>query len=141
MKINQLLTTLLAMAPSTALSAIMETGIPAEHAKAVGKVAGSLCSEVEEVGKYKVSLGEDQFYCDEESTGLVANAMMAGIDESLMASRKRSQLNVEERERGGWNYRGWCRGICCGGRGYGCGYLDNPAIPAVIEWVDGKAIN
>merc|ERR1712241_561404 len=96
MKINQLLTTLLAMAPSTALSAILETGIPAEHAKAVGKVAGSLCSGVVEVGKYKVSLGEDQFYCDEESTGLVANAMMAGIDESLMAGRKRSQLNVKD---------------------------------------------
>merc|ERR1712241_866859 len=102
MKINQLLTTLLAMAPSTALSAILETGIPAEHAKAVGKVAGSLCSGVEEVGKYKVSLGEDQFYCDEESTGLVANAIMAGIDESLMASRKRSQLDVKEREGAGW---------------------------------------
>ena len=86
MKINQLLTTLLAMAPSTALSAIMETGIPAEHATAVGKVVGSLCSEAEEVGKYQVSLGEDKFYCDEESTGMIANAVMAGIDESLMAS-------------------------------------------------------
>merc|ERR1712241_432018 len=131
MKINQLLTTLLAMAPSTALSAIMETGIPAEHAKAVGKVAGSLCSEVEEVGKYKVSLGEDQFFCDEESTGLVANAMMAGIDESLMASRKRSQLNVKDQ----WG-RKFNRAI---------GQIGNAvveaAVPAVIDWVTGEAIN
>jgi len=135
MKINQLLTTLLAMAPSTALSAIMETGIPAEHAKAVGKVAGSLCSEVEEVGKYKVSLGEDQFYCDEESTGLVANAMMAGIDESLMASRKRSQLNVKDQ---------WGRSI---NRAIGraAGQIGNAvvdaAVPAVIDLFTGEAIN
>jgi len=135
MKINQLLTTLLAMAPSTALSAIMETGIPAEHAKAVGKVAGSLCSEVEEVGKYKVSLGEDQFYCDEESTGLVANAMMAGIDESLMASRKRSQLNVKDQ----WG-RKFNRAI-----GRAAGQIGNAiieeAVPAVIDLVTGEAIN
>ena len=38
MTINQLLTTLLAMAPSTALSAIFTSGIPEEHASAVKKV-------------------------------------------------------------------------------------------------------
>ena len=122
------------MAPSTALSAIMETGIPAEHAAAVGKVAGSLCSEAEEVGKYKVSVGEDNFYCDEASTGLVANAMMAGIDESLMASRKRSQLNVKDQEGEGW---GPAARIATR---YG-GQALQAAVPAVIDYVTGEATN
>ena len=101
MKINQLLTTLLAMAPSTALSAILTSGIPEEHAPAVKKVVGALCSETQESDKpFVVSLGDDSFYCDEASTGLVANAAMAGIDESLMPpSRRKNQLRVKGQAR------------------------------------------
>jgi hypothetical protein len=103
MKINQLLTTLLAMAPSTALSAILTSGVPEEHAPAVKKVVGALCSETQESDKpFVVSLGDDSFYCDEASTGLVANAAMAGIDESLMPSRRKNQLRVKGQAREGW---------------------------------------
>jgi len=101
MKINQLLTTLLAMAPSTALSAILTSGVPEEHAPAVKKAVGALCSETQESDKpFVVSLGDDSFYCDEASTGLVANAAMAGIDESLMPpSRRKNQLRVKGQAR------------------------------------------
>ena len=103
MKINQLLTTLLAMAPSTALSAILTSGVPEEHAPAVKKAVGALCSETQESDKpFVVSLGDDSFYCDEASTGLVANAAMAGIDESLMPSCRKNQLRVKGQEREGW---------------------------------------
>jgi len=104
MKINQLATTLLAMAPSTALSAIFTSGVPEEHAPAVKKAVGALCSETQESDKpFVVSLGDDSFYCDEASTGLVANAAMAGIDESLMPpSRRKNQLRVKGQVREVW---------------------------------------
>merc|ERR1712003_443034 len=51
---------------------------------------------------FVVSLGDDSFYCDEASTGLVANAAMAGIDESLMPSRRKNQLRVKGQAREGW---------------------------------------
>ena len=96
MKINQLPTTLLAMAPSTALLAILTSGIPEEHAPAVKKAVGALCSKAQESDKpYVVSLGNDSFYCDKTSTGLVANAVIAGIDESLMPSCRKNQLRVK----------------------------------------------
>merc|ERR1712176_1263433 len=104
MKINQLATTLLAMAPSTALSAIFSSGVPEEHAPAVKKAVGALCSETQESDTpFVVSLGDDSFYCDEASTGLVANAAMAGIDESLMPpSRMKNQLRVKGQVREVW---------------------------------------
>ena len=103
MKINQLLTTLLAMAPSTALSAILTSGVPEEHAPAVKKVVGILCSKTQESDKpYVVSLGDDSFYCNKASTGLVANATISGIDESLMPSPRKNQLRVKGQEREGW---------------------------------------
>ena len=51
---------------------------------------------------FVVSLGDDSFYCDEASTGLVANAAMAAIDESLMPSRRKNQLRVKGQESEGW---------------------------------------
>merc|ERR1712176_1622569 len=104
MKINQLATTLLAMAPSTALSAIFSSGVPEEHAPAVKKAVGAFCSETQESDTpFVVSLGDDSFYCDEASTGLVANAAMAGIDESLMPpSRMKNQLRVKGHVREVW---------------------------------------
>ena len=91
------------MAPSTALSAILTSGVPEEHAPAVKKVVGALCSETQESDKpFVVSLGDDSFYCDEASTGLVANAAMAGIDESLMPSRRKNHLRVKGQAREGW---------------------------------------
>jgi len=81
----------------------LTSGIPEEHAPAVKKAVGALCSETQESDKpFVVSLGDDSFYCDEASTGLVANAAMAGIDESLMPSRRKNQLRVKGQVREGW---------------------------------------
>merc|ERR1719464_984986 len=101
MKINPLFATLLALPPSSvAASDIMTTQLPKEHASAVNKVVAALCSKTKGSDKaYEVKLGPDSHYCDEESTGLAANAAMAGVEESLVAARKKNRLAVAARKK------------------------------------------
>merc|ERR1719464_68023 len=96
MKINPLFATLLALPPSSAAASdIMTTQLPKEHLSAVNKVVAALCSKTKgSDSAYEVKVGPDSHYCDEESTGLVANAAMAGVEESLVAARKKNRLAV-----------------------------------------------
>ena len=137
MKINQLVTTLLAIAPSTGLSAILSTGVPEDHVPAVKKVVGALCSEAQESDKpFVVSLGDDSFYCDEESTGLVANAAMASLEETVMASQNKGQLRVKGQESGGFVFT-W--GAAMTAMSFAPMVIDAFTQDTAINWVSCQA--
>merc|ERR1719188_1890650 len=107
MKINQLLTTLLALSPGAALAQdakdAFASQIPEGSATAIKKIAGALCSEAQEPDKpYLVKVGDASYHCDEESTGLVTNAAVGAMEEAIMSGRKKNQLAVKGGEHAAW---------------------------------------
>merc|ERR1712181_198178 len=136
MKISQLLPTLLALFPSAALSEpVLSTAIPMDKTEAVKKVAGALCSPEQESDKsYVVKVAGDSFYCDEESTRLIANTAMASLEEGVARSRRWKQLAVEGGEDEDWGK------MVDKAKDIGKGAYDwaKDAADVVVDWIDSS---
>ena len=105
MTINQLLVTLLAVSLSVALSeSILSSIIPDSWIPSIQKVAGALCDVAEDSGlPYLVSLAENSYYCDEESTGLLTNTAVAALEESVTSGwLLKSHLALQGQEHAEW---------------------------------------
>ena len=85
MTINQLLVTLLAVSSGMALlESILSSILPDSWIPSIKKVAGALCDLAEDSSlPYVVSLPNNSWFCNEESTGLLSNTAVAAMEESV----------------------------------------------------------
>merc|ERR1711982_289586 len=86
-------------------TSMLSSLIPDSWIPSIQKVAGALCDVAEDSGlPYLVSLAENSYYCDEESTGLLTNTAMAALEESVTSgSLFKSHLAVQGQEHAEWN--------------------------------------
>ena len=112
MTINQLLVTLLAVSSSVALfESILSSILPDSWIPSIQKVAGALCDVAEDSGlPYVVSLADNSWFCDEESTGLLANTAAAALEESVTSGwLLKKHLAVQGQEHAEWG--NWQRDV------------------------------
>ena len=112
MTINQLLVTLLAVSLSVALSeSVLSSILPDSWIPSIKKVAGALCDLAEDSSlPYLVSLAENSWYCNEESTRLLSNTAVAAMEESVTSGwLLKSHLTVQGQEHAEW--KSWKRDV------------------------------
>ena len=101
MTINHLLDTLLALSLSVALSeSILSSILPDSWIPSIQKVAGALCDLAEDSSlPYVVSLPDNSWFCNGESTGLLSNTAVAAMEESVTSGwLLKSHLTVKGQE-------------------------------------------
>ncbi len=68
---------------------LVTSNIPEKSAKAVAKLAASICSseELPESG-FRVDIGGETYYCDQEGVGYIANAATTAVAENLVVQKQ-----------------------------------------------------